>query len=281
MSAINAAHRHLADCCARAKLAVFQLKENTRRNASTSEKGYDSYGPSVHRNSVGERTVKFSSTSTDSNDSSVRSILKPGEEEKEKEQDGVCVYRWIDKSVRACLTICPCHPRAHSDVVGDMPTSRLFGLRARTHAPVRSSPLVHSLTPPETEESTTTASEESRSPLPRTPSSRSDYLASTTKRGLLDIPKLVHKNSEASSLSMYSTQSGEEHQQLVPPSLIMAALNRPDPQRPLVNRQSLVPSAVDEYSELNRLSHISAGSAHLQQPDDLADPPTGPVGYAK
>lgn len=80
---------------------------------------------------------------------------------------------------------------------------------------------------------------------------------------------------------MYSTQSGEERQQLVPPSLIMAALNRPDPQKPLVSRLSTAPSAFDEYSEQNRLSHISAGSVYLQHADDQADHPTEPVGYAK
>lgn len=98
----------------------------------------------------------------------------------------------------------------------------------------------------------------------------------------LRAPPLVHKGSKASSLSMYSTQSGEEHQQLVPPSLIMAAFRRPDPRRSYyAERLSAAPSAysLDEgYTERNRLSNISSGSEYLQHPDDV-DAPIPAEGY--
>ena len=71
---------------------------------------------------------------------------------------------------------------------------------------------------------------------------------------------------------MYSTQSGEERQQLVPPSLIMAALTRPDPRKPIVDRLSAAPGTFSGLlEEQNRLSHISAGSADLQQAEEPAD----------
>lgn len=165
-----------------------------------------------------------------------------------------------------------------ADVVSEAPAAKQIGLRVHNHVPVRSSPLAHTTIPPEP----STPSDESRPSLPRTPSARSEQqLAVSSRRGGLEVPKLAHKSSTTSSVSVYSTQSGEERAALVPPSLIMAALSRPDPRKPLVDRVSTPPSAyVGEEDEVNRLSHISEGSAHLQHASDDSDSPSDSVGYA-
>lgn len=105
---------------------------------------------------------------------------------------------------------------------------------------------------------------------------RSETEASTsttaTRRtgNTLDVPRLNHKSSNASSISMYSTQSGEERQMRVPPSLIMAALSPPDPSRPIIAEYTPVTRlSAAEYDERNRLSSVSSSS----QPDG--------VGFAK
>ena len=82
-----------------------------------------------------------------------------------------------------------------------------------------------------------------------------------------------------SSLSAYSAQSGEERQMRVPSSLIMAALERLDPRRPLsTGYRRAARHSVAMSDDLNRLSQISAGSAYLQIPSDPAD---AQIGLAK
>lgn len=225
-------------------LAFFQLRENTRRNASSSLKeGHDSYtASSILRSGNAERKIKFSSSSSESNHSTLKSM-----NEKETIKNA-----------------------------GDTPTAKYFGFRGINHTPAKPSPLAHNAIPIPPE----APPEETRPTLPRTPSSQSDQLTSLPfSQGGHKGPPLVHKPSKASSLSMYSTQSGEERQHLVPPSLIMAAFRRPDPRRPLVDRLSAAPSAYEGsvFMEQNRLSNISAGSEYLQRADD--EPPTD--GYAQ
>ena len=79
-------------------------------------------------------------------------------------------------------------------------------------------------------------------------------------------------DSNASSLSAYSTQSGEEHQVRVPPSLIMAAFAPPEPGQPVIAEYSpaLRLSALEDDAEQNRLSRASANSTA-----------SGGIGYAK
>lgn len=161
-------------------------------------------------------------------------------------------------------------------------------VRALNHAPARPSPLARTLTPPTRAASTPASPTEASQPLLTRPltlrkDTASTATSSTTKRmgSTLEPPKsLAHKNSNASSLSAYSTQSGEERQMRVPPSLIMAALGRPDPPRAMMYSAPSRLSAADS-DEPNRLSHISEGSAYLQQDDDVPDLPDLPVGYAR
>ena len=118
-------------------------------------------------------------------------------------------------------------------------------------------------------------------PMPRPPpaylSQRDSYPSQTTGQrttsDLFEPPSLAHKSSTVSTASMYSTQSGEEHQMRVPPSLIMAALGRLDPRRPLsaTYRRSGRHSAATTNEDLNRLSQVSAGSAYLQLPNNASD----------
>ncbi|KAI0340145.1 hypothetical protein BDW22DRAFT_1431181 [Trametopsis cervina] len=232
----------------REALAFLKVRENTRKNAQAAlEKGHADYvPPSTLR---AERTVKFSSSSAESNQSTVKSYMSY---EKEKDHDD------------AVMDTPPAASR---------PISRIFA-----HAPARPSPLAKSATAPPV------PPPRARHAVPppaarRTPSPESDDQPTELPSQIagLKVPPLVHKTSKASSMSVYSTQSGEEHQQLVPPSLIMAAFRRPDPRRPLVDRRSAAPSAYsfDEAdTEHNRLSNISAGSVYLQHASDT-DLPSG------
>ncbi|KAH9830962.1 uncharacterized protein C8Q71DRAFT_862098 [Rhodofomes roseus] len=92
--------------------------------------------------------------------------------------------------------------------------------------------------------------------------------------------QVTHKASAASSMSAYSTESGEERQKRVSTSLVMAALGHMDPRRswlgnylPL-NRRS---RAADDL-EQSRLSTMSAASAY-SQPEAEAEADEH-VGYA-
>ena len=171
-----------------------------------------------------------------------------------------------------------------TEVPKEVPAAKTLGLRPHNnHVPLRSSPLVRTIVPSEP----STPSEASRTSLPRTPSSRSDQhiLPASAPKGGLQVPRLAHKVSTTSSASVYSTQSGEERQTVVPPSLIMAAFTPPSASRPLVDRRSVsrAPSAYHgtvTEEEQNRLSHISAGSAHLQEGSDDSDSSPGAIGYA-
>ena len=252
------------------------MRENTRKNASAAlEKGIDSYTSYSRPSIPAGRTVKFSSSSSESNQSTVKSSFSENLKEKgaEKEKDG-------NGPPSAHLTKLLILSHILLDVVVDTHAATkhnsLRGLLS--HAPVKSSPLARrnmSPSPPP---------EESKAGAPRTPSpDYSDADQPTdlpTQTGGLRVPPLAHKASKASSLSMYSNQSGEEHQQLVPPSLIMAAFRRPDPRRPLVDsmRHSSAPSAFsfdETLSDRNRLSNISAGSEYLQQGDESDSPTDG------
>ena len=80
----------------------------------------------------------------------------------------------------------------------------------------------------------------------------------------LDVPRVPHLNrmaSDASTLSAYSTQSGEERQVRVPPSLIMAAFSRPAPDEPVIAEYTPATRlSAAEYEDQNRLSRASANS---------------------
>ncbi len=173
------------------------------------------------------------------------------------------------------------------DLVAESPTTKHTNFRGLLlHTPVKSSPLARrNATPPPPEEPKVAVDEPATAPRVTPSPEYSDTDQPTdlpSQTGGLRAPPLAHKASKASSLSMYSTQSGEEHQQLVPPSLIMAAFRRPDPRRPLVDsmRHSFAPSAFsfdEAVSERNRLSNISAGSEYLQHGEESDTPTEGYV----
>ncbi|KIJ69550.1 hypothetical protein HYDPIDRAFT_106199 [Hydnomerulius pinastri MD-312] len=111
---------------------------------------------------------------------------------------------------------------------------------------------------------------------------------------------LSYKASTISSVSMYSTQSGEEHQVRVPPAVILAALGPNFDRRapmaggstptaslpPVGEGNELItsnvhtrraPGAYQPPQPTNRLSQISNGSLNLQMPDHG---PSLPIGLA-
>ena len=151
------------------------------------------------------------------------------------------------------------------------------------HAPARPSPLARTLSPPTPASPLASSPTEVSQPLlsPRTVTTRSDTDASSSTAATrrmtgpsLDVPMLNHKSSNASSVSVYSTQSGEERLMRVPPSLIMAAFSRPDPTQPVIAEYTPVTrlSTID-YDEPSRLSRISQTSSSSQT--------DGPIGYAR
>ncbi|KAI0086677.1 hypothetical protein BDY19DRAFT_995685 [Irpex rosettiformis] len=243
----------------RETMAFLNLRDNTRKNASAAlEKGIDSYTTYTKPSLPAGRTVKFSSSSSESNQSTVKSYMSENLKEKEAEKE------------------------VYGLALDSPPAAKQNSFRGPLlHAPVKSSPLARRDSSPPLPEEPKVVTDVSAA-TPRTPSpeySETDQPTDLpTQTGGLRVPQLAHKTSKASSLSMYSTQSGEEHQQLVPPSLIMAAFRRPDPRRPLVDsmRHSSAPSAFsfdESFSERNRLSNISSGSEYLQQGDE-SDSPT-------
>jgi len=217
--------------------AFFQVRENTRRNASTLSRPNDSYRPSS--TSINERKVKFVSLHprTASNDSSATAAS-------EKES---------------------------TDTVLSVPPPA----RPLSYAPARPSPLAKSVTPPD--ELPSPSAEPSAPLLSERPNpSRNDTDASKASTltapsswrtpAALEPPRLSHKSSNASSVSMYSTQSGEERQIRAPPSLIMAALNHPDPSQPLIPEYTPAQRlSTTESEEPNRLSHVSATSTSSRE----------------
>ncbi|PSR75129.1 hypothetical protein PHLCEN_2v9314 [Hermanssonia centrifuga] len=230
-----------------------QLRENTRRNASNLvAHHYSSYRPSfsMHKH---ERKVAF-----------VPSSNGPMEERSsEKEKQGTLHNR------TNCLVRTSTHISTSATTASaNAPETRRV---VRSSVP---SPLSQRGSPPE----------EMRLPRPlaRERAVPSDPAATNRRSTImsLEAPSLVHKSSNVSSASIYSTQSGEERQVRAPPSLIMAAFGRLDPRRPLSANYrpgSGLRHSVNMYDDYNRLSQISAGSAYLQRSDDYSDVP---VGYA-
>ena len=147
--------------------------------------------------------------------------------------------------------------------------------RALSHAPARPSPLAKSVTPPEDSPSPTTeVSQPLLSERPHPPRSDTDASKASSSTApsswriptAFEVPRLNHKSSTASTESMYSTQSGEERQIRVPPSLIMAALHHPDPSQPLIPEYTPAQRlSVAENEEPNRLSHVSANSSSSRE----------------
>lgn len=142
------------------------------------------------------------------------------------------------------------------------------------NAPARPSPLARSLTPPEAASPPPTSPTEVSQPLlPPRPAATDPAARQSTTQNLV-APQLNHKSSTASSVSVYSTQSGEERIMRVPPSLIMAAFSRPDAAHPVIAEYTpALRLSAAEYDEQNRLSRASQGSASSQA--------EGGVGYAR
>lgn len=223
--------------------AFFQVRENTRRNASTLSRPQGSYRPSSTASSTSERKVKFVS-------------LDPR-------------VTFTDPNAA------PASGSENEKTDANTPPSITPPIRAYTHAPARPSPLAKSVTPPD--DSSSSSTEASVPPLPERPSptrSNTDASKATTTtapsswRGpaMLEPPHLHHKSSNASSVSMYSTQSGEERQIRAPPSLIMAALSQPDPSQPLIPEYTPAQRlSATEGDDTNRLSHVSATSTSSRE----------------
>ena len=74
-------------------MAFLKLRENTRRNASAAlEKVHDSYTSYTRPSLQAGRAVKFSSSSSESNQSTLKSYMSETLKEKvaEKDKDGMC-----------------------------------------------------------------------------------------------------------------------------------------------------------------------------------------------
>ncbi|KZT66723.1 hypothetical protein DAEQUDRAFT_767812 [Daedalea quercina L-15889] len=319
----------------RETLARLQVRENTRRNASS---GSFTSLPQSHRTSRREKKVSFASTP-----SSTASTLR-GTDDKEdvrSEKTSATLVTHFDPSAPASKDLINAHKpvrpsplgRANSRNEGSplLPTSRMPSSRPTTppqspfkdtpapppprrqsqdSAPVfprrqsqdtalprrlskqsapastrrpsqdsaptstRRRPSQDSATPFPTlstspiQPSTPTRPSPTQSPSPTSP------VQPFLKRPLAK--QVTHKASAASSMSAYSTESGEERQKRVSTSLVMAALGHLDPRRswlgnylPLSRR-----SRVMDDVEQSRLSTMSAASAYSQTSTDEH------VGYA-
>ncbi|KAJ3554584.1 hypothetical protein NM688_g3033 [Phlebia brevispora] len=211
--------------------AFLQLRENTRRNASTAMQQYTSYRPSFSSRDH-KRKVKFASHGTPTaNYATEKAPIDDAFVSEPKLKDLAEKYASMDEAE----------------------------LTAAIRTEVTRPPLA-----------CLSLSDNHQADI-----SRGAIHSATTES--LQTPSLAHKSSTVSSISMYSTQSGEEHQMRVPSSLIMAALGRLDPRRPLsaTYRRSARHSATTASDDFNRLSQISAGSAYLQLPNDPSDVQVG------
>jgi len=225
-------------------LASLQVRENTRRNASS---GSYTRFPSSFSSSRHERKVTFVPTPP-STPSPIPSALRMKEEAKAPQRGGY--PESLEKPQRASTA--PHKPPRPSPL-------------GRNNSRHEQAPLLVS-----------TGRTEYPSPSPRPSPAQST--ATSPVQPFLKRP-LTHKSSAASSMSAYSTASGEERQKRVSTSLIMAALGHMDPRRSWLGNYlplSAPRNRGNNDLEASRLSRMSTASMY-SQPDDIHG---GPVGYA-
>ncbi|GBE82568.1 predicted protein [Sparassis crispa] len=150
--------------------------------------------------------------------------------------------------------------------------------RASGPRPIRPSPLSQSIS-----KSPTPSTPSSSSPIPPSPSRTAKAAKrelaepdSPSVRPFLSRPLMAQRPSTMTSDSVYSTESGEEHQNRVSASLIMAALEHLDIRRSIANYLPLG-SGRNNGMAHSRLSHMSTGSADEQE--DI-DEPEDAIGVA-
>ncbi|TCD60268.1 hypothetical protein EIP91_010447 [Steccherinum ochraceum] len=203
-------------------LAALEVRENTRRNASSTHirsSSEHSYGPSV-MNREQKRSIKFASGSSTASTTPLTRDVEKGP--------------------------------LLEDRVPPSP-----GPQPLTYIPHRRSPLISS---------TQLAKATAPSIPPRLPLRASPAIVSDLQS--------AHRGSLVSTPSIYSTQSGEDRQMEVPPSLLAAALGYLDTRRP-PSAVHLAPAMAHNVSDgPSRLSQVSSGSTDAP-PDDHPEIPIG------
>lgn len=235
------------------QLANLEVRENTRRNASSGS--YTNLPPTFpsSRRHIRKSQVRFAASPP----ISPQSTLKVLKEDVKPERVGMSIT--FAPNLKLNLT------SAEPDL---SPTSGAVP----PHKPVRPSPLGRN------------SSRNEAAPLlmARARSERQNRRAAAQSnpppvQPFLRRP-LAKKASAASSASVYSTESGEERQNRVSSSLIMAALGHLDPRRSFL--ANYLPLTAPKHGnshdiEQSRLSQVSAASVY-SQPDE----PSEHVGYA-
>jgi len=287
-----------------ATLARLQVRENTRRNASS---GSFTTLPNSSRASRREKKVSFASTpaSAASTLKGTAPDLKEDPSEKTPQSDPPA-----KGPVNAHKPVRPSplgRANSRNEQAPLLPVSRAPSSRPATPpqspfkdsaAPPRPRRRSHDTAPRPTRRPPQDAAmpfpTQSSKPAPlaapaqparpgpaQSPSPSSSPVQPFLKRPLAN-REVTHKASAASSMSAYSTESGEERQKRVSTSLVMAALGHMDPRRswlgnylPL-NRRS---RAADDL-EHSRLSTMSAASAYSQPDVDADADAEEHVGYA-
>ncbi|OBZ75773.1 hypothetical protein A0H81_04694 [Grifola frondosa] len=239
-------------------LAVLQVRENTRKNASSLSHSQGQYRPSF---SIRHHEKKITFASSSSNSSTLKEVDEPKRSRIEKDP---LFYQKPPPYVPSRPS-----PLAKSTPGNERPLPPAPPSRSVKHGAQMPIKLAQGPT-----SSTTPPSPRSSRRGVQLPIGTDEELPPAVPR-----PRLAHQPSTLSSGSVYSTQSAmEERQRSVPSSLIMA-LSTEDV------RRSLLASYIPFYSRLrpnsgaegSRLSEYSAASADEPQADDQ---PWVPVGYA-
>ncbi|OCH95209.1 hypothetical protein OBBRIDRAFT_767857 [Obba rivulosa] len=221
-------------------LAYLQVRENTRRNASAfSPRSGGALVGKPSEPSRHERKISFATSAASSNNSTLNGT-----------------------------------PPEENDAAVDEKTSPASASYKPTvtYAPVRPSPLARNISRMSDEDTPTTppSGPESMQRQDSTESETPSVQPFLSRRVQLPPPSFV------STGSVYSQQSGEDHQNRISSSLILAALGQESTRRSLLANYIPMDENRRHGHEPSRLSHMSTGSVY----SEIDDEPWVPIGYA-